>query len=120
MSDEIAEFPLPHDATDDERSTARTEIGRHTRVVGEDRDRVRLAGRAIGQTGPIWHFQYLRMYQVPKGYLVAGHDLRDGIKVGFAETAEALPRCFEQEAVQEFMEDELRFRGVIGSEHATA
>ncbi|MDE3103249.1 MAG: hypothetical protein KGJ98_13555 [Chloroflexota bacterium] len=120
MSDEIAEFPLPHDATDEERSAARTEIARHTRVVGDDRDRVRLAGRAIGQTGPIWHFQYLRMYELPKGFLIAGHDLREGIKVGFADTAEGLPRCFENDGVREFIEDELRFRGVIGSEHARA
>ncbi len=118
MSDEVADFPLPHDATDEERSTARTAIARHTRVVGEDRDRVRLAGRAIGQTGPIWHFQYVRMYQVPTGFLVAGHDLREGIRVGFAETAEALPRTLEHESVQELIEDELRFRGVIGRAHA--
>lgn len=120
MSDQIAEFPLPHDATDDERATARREIGKHTRVIGEDPDRVRLTGRAIGQTGPIWHFQYLRMYEIPNGFLIAGHDLREGIKVGFAKTAEELPRAFEQEAVQEFIEDELRFRGVIGSAHAPA
>ncbi len=120
MSDEIAEFPLPHDATDEERTTARREIAKHTRVVGEEPDRVRLTGRVIGQTGPIWHFQYLRMYRVPNGYLVAGHDLREGIKVGFAKTAEELPKCFEHAAVQEFMEDELRFRGVIGSAHASA
>ncbi len=120
MSDEVTDFPLPHDATDDERATARRDIGEHTRVIGDDRDRVRLAGRAIGQTGPIWHFQYLRMYQLPRGYLVAGHDLREGIKVGFAEAAEDLPRCFEHEGVREFIEDELRFRGIIGSEHARA
>lgn len=118
MSDQITEFPLPHDATDEERTTARTEIGRHTRVVGDDRDRVRLTGRTIGQTGPIWHFQYLRMYELPKGYLVAGHDLREGIKVGYADSADGLPRCFENEGVREFIEDELRFRGVIRSEHA--
>lgn len=120
MSDELTDFPLPHDATDEERATARREIARHTRVVGEDRDRVRLAGRTIGQTGPIWHFQYLRMYQLPTGFLVAGHDLREGITVGYADTAEALPRTFEQEGVRELIEDELRFRGVIGSEHARA
>jgi hypothetical protein len=60
------------------------------------------------------------MYQLPKGFLVAGHDLREGIKVGYAETAEGLPGCFEQEGVREFIEDELRFRGAIGSEHAAA
>jgi hypothetical protein len=120
MSDEIADFPLPHDATDEERATARREIAKHTRVIGEDPDRVRLAGRVIGQTGPIWRFQYLRMYELPKGYMVAGHDLRDGIKVGYADTADGLPKCFDREAVQEFIEDELRFRGVIGSAHAPA
>ena len=120
MSDEVAEFPLPHDATDDERATARREIGKHTRVLSAEPDLVRLTGRAIAQTGPVWHFQYLRMYRVPNGYLVAGHDLREGIKVGFAKTAEELPRCFEHPSVQEFMEDELRFRGVIGSAHAPA
>lgn len=120
MSDDLTDFPLPHDATDEERATARREIARHTRVVGEERDRVRLAGRTIGQTGPIWHFQYLRMYQLPTGFLVAGHDLREGIKVGYADTAEALPGSFEQESVRELIEDELRFRGVIGSEHARA
>jgi hypothetical protein len=120
MSDEITDFPLPHDATDEERATARTEIAKHTRVVSEEPGRVRLIGRTIGQTGPIWHFQYIRMYQLPKGFMVAGHDLREGIKVAYADTAEGLPRCFEHEGVREFMEDELRFRGAIGSAHASA
>ncbi len=120
MSDEVTEFPLPHDATDEERATARTEIGKYTRVTGGDERAVRFAGKTIGQTGPIWHFQYLRMYHLPKGYLVAGHDLREGIRVGHADSAEDLPRCFEHEGVREFIEDELRFRGVIGSEHARA
>lgn len=120
MSDALTEFPLPHDATDDERTTARTEIGKYTRVVGDDRDRVRFAGATIGQTGPIWRFQYLRMYQLPRGYLVVGHELREGIKVGYADSAEGLPRCFEHEGVREFIEDELRFRDVIATEHARA
>ena len=120
MSEEVTEFPLPHDVTDDERATARTEIGKHTRIVGEEPDHIRLAGRIIGQTGPIWHFQYIRMYQLPKGFLVAGHDLREGIKVSYADTAEELPSRFEQEGVREFLEDELRFRGAIGSAHAPA
>jgi hypothetical protein len=118
MSEQVAEFPLPNDVTDDERATALREIGKHTRVVSDDRRAVHFAGRAIGQTGPIWHFQYLRMYELPKGFLIAGHDLREGIKVARAETAEQLPRCFDHAGVQEFVEDELRFRGVIGSEHA--
>jgi hypothetical protein len=50
--------------------------------------------------------------------MVAGHDLREGIKVAHADSADALPRCFENEGVREFLEDELRFRGVIGGEHA--
>jgi hypothetical protein len=120
MSDALTEFPLPHDATDDERTTARTEIAKHARVVGDDRDKVRFEGTTIGQTGPIWHFQYLRMYKVPSGYLVAGHDLREGIEVHHVDSAEALPGCFDHEGVREFIEDELRFRGVIGSEHARA
>jgi len=120
MSDEVTDFPLPHDVTDAERKTARTEIGKHTRIVGEEPDRLRIAGRTIGQTGPIWHFQYLRMYQLHKGFLVAGHDLREGIKVGYADSAEALPRCFEHEGVRELIEDELRFRGLVGSKHARA
>ena len=119
MSDQVTEFPLPNDVTDEERASARTEIGKHTQIVGAEPRTIRFAGRWIGQTGPIWHFQYLRMYQLPKGFLVAGHDLREGMKVGFAETAEQLPRCFDHEGVQELIEDELRFRGVIGSEHAS-
>lgn len=120
MADELTDFPLPHDATDDERATARSEIAKHTEIRGADADRVRFVGRTIGQTGPIWHFQYLRMYRLPEGYMVAGHDLREGIVVVFTESAEALARCFDNEGVNEFIEDELRFRGVIGTEHARA
>ena len=120
MSDEIAELPLPHDVTAEERAQARSEIARYTRVIKDDERAVQLVGRAIGQTGPIWHFQYLRMYQLPKGFLVAGHDLLQGMKVGYAETAEGLAGCFEEGGVGEFIEDELRFRGVIGSEHAAS
>ena len=120
MSEEIAEFPLPIDATDVDRAIARTAIGRHARIVDEEPRVIRFAGRWIGQTGPIWHFQYLRMYRLPKGYLVAGRDIREGVKVGYAEEAEQLPRCFEEPGVQEFIEDELRFRGVLGAEHAGA
>ena len=120
MSDEVTEFPFPHDVTDEERATARTEIGKHAKIVGDDPDRVRFVGRTIGQTGPIWRFQYLRMFALPKGFLVAGHQLREGMAVGYAETAGGLAGCFEHEGVRELIEDELRFRGVIGSEHARA
>ena len=117
MSD-IAEFPLPIDATAEERATAKREIGKHAKVIDADERAVRFEGRLIGQTGPIWHFQYTRMYQLPKGFLVAAHDLREGIKVGHAAEAAKLPDCFEHEGVREFLEDELRFRKVIGSAHA--
>ena len=120
MPEDITEFPFPFDVTDEERAAARTEFGKHTRIVSEDKDRIRFEGRSIGQTGPIYRFQYLRMYQVHSGFLVAGHELREGIKVFRADSAEGLPKCFEHEGVAEFIEDELRFRGVIKGEHATA
>lgn len=113
-----AEFPLPADATDEERETAKREIGRYTTITGEDARAVRFEGRPIGQTGPIWHLQYTRLYRIPTGFLVAAHDLREGIKVSYADEAEKLPEAFENEGVREFIEDELRFRGVIGREHA--
>ena len=118
MTDDTAPFPLPYDVTDEERAQARALLGTHAKIVSEEPRALRIAARAIGQTGPIWHFQYLRMYQLPTGFLIAGRDLREGVKVGYAKTAEELPRCFEHEAVQEFVADELRFRGVIGTEHA--
>jgi hypothetical protein len=115
---ETAEFPLPIDATAEERAAAKREIGKHTKVLAADERAVRFEGRLIGQTGPIWHFQYTRMYALPKGYLVAAHDLREGIKVGYADEAAKLPDSFEQEGVREFIEDELRFRKVIEGAHA--
>jgi hypothetical protein len=120
VSSEIAEFPLPADATDEERATAKREIGKYTKIVGEEPRVIRFDGKLIGQTGPVWHFQYTRLYQLPKGYLAAGHDLHEGIKVAFAETPEELPKAFDNDLVQEFVEDELRYRKVIGSEHARA
>ena len=120
MSEEVTDFPLPHDVTDEERATARTEIGKHTRIIAEEPSRLRIEGRTIGQTGPIWHFQYIHTYRLPKGFMAAGHDLREGIKVFYADSAEALPKCFDHESVREFVEDELRFRGAIGSAHAPA
>ncbi len=113
---ETAEFPLPADVTDAERKTAATEIGKHTNVVETTERAVRFEGRLLGQTGPVWHLQYTRMYQLPKGYLVAAHDLREGIKVGFADDAAKLADCFDEPSVREFIEDELRFRKVIGAE----
>lgn len=114
MSD-VAEFPFPADVTDEERATARREISKHTTIVGEGPDRIRFAGRWIGQTGPIWHLQYTRLYALSRGYLVAAHDLREGITVGFAEEAAKLPECFDDPHVREFIEDELRFRKIIGT-----
>jgi len=120
VSSEIAEFPLPADVTDEERAVAKREIGKYTKIVGEEPRVIRFAGRTIGQTGPVWHFQYTRLYALPKGYLAAGHDLHEGIKVAYAETPEDLPKAFANDLVREFVEDELRYRKIIGSEHARA
>jgi len=115
---EIAEFPLPADVTDEERSTAKREIGKYTKIVSDTDDVIRFNGELIGQTGPVWHFQYTRMYKLPKGYLAAAHDLHEGIKVAYADEPAALPRAFENPLVREFLEDELRFRKIVGPEHA--
>lgn len=115
---EITEFPLPADATDDERATAKREIAKHTKVVSTTDDAVRFEGALIGQTGPVWHIQYTRMYKLPKGFLAAAHDLHEGIKVAFAGRAEELPKAFENPLVREFLEDELRFRKIVAPEHA--
>ena len=85
---EIAEFPLPNDVTDEERATAKREIGKYAKIVSATDKVIRFNGELIGQTGPVWHFQYTRMYKLPKGYLAAGHDLHEGIKVVFADQAE--------------------------------
>src|SRR5438094_10466361 len=120
MSGEIAEFPLPADVTDDERATAKREIGKYSKILGEEPRVIRFAGRTIGQTGPVWHFQYTRLYQLPKGYLAAGHDLHEGIKVVYAESPEGLPKAFVNDLVRECGEDELRDRKMIGSEQGRA
>ncbi len=120
MASEIAEFPLPADATAEERATAKREIGKYTKIVAEEPRVIKFEGRAIGQTGPVWHLQYTRLYALPKGYLVAAHDLHEGIRVAHADAPEDLPKAFENETVREFIEDELRFRKVLGSEHAPA
>ncbi len=120
MSD-TAEFPLPNDATDDERETAKREIGKYAKIVEQRPAAIRFNAQLIGQTGPVWHYQYTRMYRLPNGFLAAGHDLHEGIKVVFADDAAKLPDAFaENETVREFLEDELRYRKVIGTEHAGA
>ena len=120
VSSEITEFPLPADVTAEERETAKREIGKYTKIVGEEPRAIRFMGRTIGQTGPVWHLQYTRIYELPKGYLVAAHDLHEGIKVAHAASPEKLPDAFENELVSEFIADELRFRKILGSEHARA
>ena len=115
---EAAEFPLPYDATKEDRETAKREIGKYTKVTGETEHGVTLEGEKIGQTGPVWHFQYTRLYRIPKGYLVAARDLHEGVKVAFAQTPEGLADAFENPVVKEFIEDELRYRNVVGAKHA--
>ena len=115
---DTAEFPLPHDATDEERAQARREIAKHTTVVGEEPHAIRLRGRLLGKTGPIWHFQYTRVYALDKGFLAAGHDIRAGIAVSYADDLAHVADGFENEGVREFIEDELRFRKLIGGEPA--
>jgi hypothetical protein len=117
---DTAEFPLPADASDEERATARTEIGRHTRILGEEPHALRLAGRLLGKTGPIWHFQYTRIYALPTGYLAAGHDIRSGIVVSYADELAHVADGFANEGVHEFIIDELRFRGLLDPEPAGA
>ena len=116
---ETAEFPLAFDATDAERETAKREIAKYTKIVDASDRVIRFEGESIGQTGPVWHFQYTRLYRVPNGYLVAVRDLHEGVKVAFAPTPEGLAQSFDNPVVREFIEDELRYRKVIGSAHAT-
>jgi hypothetical protein len=115
---ETAEFPLPYDATKEDRETAKREIAKHAKVTGETENAIRFEGVAIGQTGPVWHIQYTRLYRIPKGYLVAARDMHEGIKVAFAQTPEGLADAFDNPVVKEFIEDELRYRNVVGTTHA--
>ncbi|HVR88676.1 MAG TPA: hypothetical protein VHG53_03925 [Candidatus Limnocylindria bacterium] len=108
-----AEFPLPADVTDDERAQAVSEIGKHVPVVATEPRAVRFRGRLLGQTGPNWHFQYTRIYALERGFLAAGHDIREGIKVSFADDLAHVADGFENEGVREFIEDELRFRKLL-------
>ena len=87
---DTAEFPLPADTTDTERAQAKREIGKHAEIVAEEPRLIKLKGRLLGQTGPNWHFQYTRIYALPKGFLAAGHDIREGIKVSYADDLRVL------------------------------
>jgi len=115
---ETAEFPLAFDASNDERDAAKREISKYTELRADAERAIRFVGEAIGQTGPVWHFQYTRIYKVPKGYLAAARDLHEGIKVLFAATPEELVEEFDNPVVREFIEDELRNRKLLGPAHA--
>ena len=117
---DAAEFPLPADASDEERAQAKREIGAHVKILEETPHGLRIAAKLLGQTGPIWHFQYTRIYALPKGFLAAGHDIRDGIKVSYADDLAHVTDGFENEGVHEFILDELRFRGLLDAEHVRA
>jgi hypothetical protein len=114
----VAEFPLPADTTDEERAQAKREIGKYAEIVGEEPRAIRLRGALLGKTGPNWHFQYTRIYQLPKGYLAAAHDIREGIKVSYSEDLAHVADAFENEGVREFIIDELRFRKLLDAEPA--
>jgi hypothetical protein len=115
---ETAEFPIAFDAPDSERETAKREIAKYTKVIGERDRNIQFEGTKIGQTGPVWHIQYTRLYRVPNGYLVAARDLHEGVKIAFAKKPEELAETFDNPVVREFIEDELRFRKIIGTTHA--
>ena len=117
---DIAEFPLPADTTDAERAQAKREIGKHAEIVAEEPRLIKLKGRLLGKTGPNWHFQYTRIYALPKGFLAAGHDIREGIKVSYADDLAHVADGFENEGVREFIEDELRFRKLLDAEPTRA
>jgi hypothetical protein len=117
---DVAEFPLPADASDDERAQARQEIGKYARVIDETTGGLKIAAKQLGQTGPIWHFQYTRIYALPKGFLAAGHDIREGIKVSYSDELEHVADELGNDGVREFILDELRFRGHLAAEHARA
>lgn len=117
---DTAEFPLPADANDEERAQARREIGKHAEIVREEPRLLVLKGRLLGKTGPNWHFQYTRIYALPKGFLAAGHDIREGIKVSYADDLAHVADAFEDEGVREFVIDELRFRKLLDAEPARA
>jgi hypothetical protein len=117
---DTAEFPLPADTNDTERAQAKREIGKHAQIVSEEPRLIKLKGRLLGKTGPNWHFQYTRIYALPKGFLAAGHDIREGIKVSYADDLAHVADGFENEGVREFIADELRFRKLLDAEPTRA
>ena len=117
---DTAEFPLPADTNDTERAQAKREIGKHAQIVAEEPRLIKLKGRLLGKTGPNWHFQYTRIYALPKGFLAAGHDIREGVKVSYADDLAHVADGFENEGVREFIIDELRFRKVLDAEPTRA
>ena len=117
---DTAEFPLPADTTDTERAQAKREIGKHAQIVAEEPRLIKLEGRLLGKTGPNWHFQYTRIYALPKGFLAVGHDIREGIKVSYADDLAHVADGFENEGVREFIADELRFRKLLDAEPTRA
>ena len=113
MSD-TATFPLPFDATPQDREQAKREFSQYTKVVGDEEHAITIEGEQIGQTGPVWHLQYTRLYRLSNGYLAAARDIHEGVRVAFAKDAESLARTFAQnDVVREFLEDELRYRKII-------
>ena len=117
---DTAEFPLPADASEEERAQAKREIAKHAEIVGEEPRVIRIKGKLLGKTGPNWHFQYTRIYALPKGFLAAGHDIREGIKVSYADDLAHVADGFENEGVREFVIDELRFRKLLDAEPTRA
>jgi hypothetical protein len=117
---DTAEFPLPADVSDEERAQAKREIGTHAQIVGEEPRAITIKGKLLGKTGPNWHFQYTRIFALPKGFLAAAHDIREGIKVSYADELEHVADAFENDGVREFIIDELRFRKVLDAEPARA
>ena len=117
---DTAIFPLPADTNDDERAQAKRELSKHAEIVGEEPHAIRLNARLLGQTGPNWHFQYTRIYALPKGFLAAAHDIREGITVSYADDLEHVADGFANEGVREFIIDELRFRKLLDAEPARA
>jgi len=110
---ETAEFPLPYDTTDEERDAAKRELAKHVQIVSTAERSITFVGTQIGQTGPVWHLQYTRLYKLPNGYLAAARDMHEGVKVTFTKDVKSLADAFANPIVREFIEDELRYRKVI-------
>src|SRR5687768_9760402 len=51
LMSEIAEFPLPADATEEERTTAKREIAKYTKIVSATDDAIRSEERRVGKEG---------------------------------------------------------------------